>query len=379
LNREKREKRFTVSTKTEKDKGEWVRAIEKAIEGHNKSKFRVSGLLRVTVVEARNLLAKDWGILGFGGSSDPFAVLRIDNQQNNTITISKSLHPIWNSSFAYDISQQSGILFIVLYDEDKLKKDDFLGQAIVTLDNIPTNTDLDLWLPLFPRKEGESVRGRVHVKLNYNYTKEMDTSSNAIFGTPIEELVSRPEICISGVPKFFMNALQFLETYAMDEEGLFRLSGSVEVIKALRKDIDQGKEVDFQKFVKAPHNVTGLVKLFLREFPVPLLTFDSYDDFLDVVSMRDQNEKMNKLSSIIGSLPSSNKEILKVLLPFLGRVSQHSKQNMMTSQNLAIVFGPSFLRPKEETFQTMCNAIIINEVTALLIASWEQFLLNCLL
>jgi len=278
-----------------------------------------------------------------------------------------------------EISHQSGILFILLYDEDKLKRDDFLGQAIVTLDNLPSNANFDLWLPLFPRKEGEAVRGSLHVKISYNYSKDVSDTSNPIFGAPIEDLVSRPDACVDGVPKFIISALEYIQINALDEEGLFRISGSLETIKTMRNEIDKGIEMDFTKSATSPHNVTGLVKLFLREMPEPLLTFELYEEFLDVVGIENQLQKLEKLSSVIGLLPSAAKSILKLLLPFFAQVLQHTKQNKMSLQNLSIVFGPSFLRPKEETFQSMFDAVRINEVTSLLIANGDQFLMNCLL
>lgn len=47
---------------------------------------------------------------------------------------------------------------------------------------------------------------------------------------------------------------------------------------------------------------------------------------------------------------------------------------MMTVNNLAIVFGPPLLRPREETFETMYNIVSLNELTADLIENCDEIL-----
>ena len=41
-------------------------------------------------------------------------------------------------------------------------------------------------------------------------------------------------------------------------------------------------------------------------------------------------------------------ELLRCLLPFLMKVAGSSAENKMTTQNLAVVFGPTLLRTTEE-------------------------------
>jgi len=48
----------------------------------------------------------------------------------------------------------------------------------------------------------------------------------------------------------------------------------------IKKKVDAGKEVNWEEL--DDHLVTGTVKLFLRELPQPLLTFDLYPEFVAV-------------------------------------------------------------------------------------------------
>lgn len=57
-------------------------------------------ILTVRVIEARDLLAKD-----MNGLSDPYTILQIEGQRIQTKTIEKTLNPVWNESFTFDITE----------------------------------------------------------------------------------------------------------------------------------------------------------------------------------------------------------------------------------------------------------------------------------
>ena len=74
----------------------------------------VGGKVTVTVIQAERLLAKD-----SGGSSDPFAELMLGKQFKKTKVIDKTLNPVWNEAFDFDIAHADKSLSVVLYDNDK--------------------------------------------------------------------------------------------------------------------------------------------------------------------------------------------------------------------------------------------------------------------
>ena len=62
-------------------------------------------------------------------------------------------------------------------------------------------------------------------------------------------------------------------------EGIFRLSGSAVLIQEYKQKFDNGDDVSFEN-ESDPHAVAGLFKLYFRELPAPVMTWEHYDDFI---------------------------------------------------------------------------------------------------
>jgi hypothetical protein len=101
-----------------------------------------------------------------------------------------------------------------------------------------------------------------------------------MFGMPYDEIIRRDNPA-GGIPPFLSSALDFLETKGLDTQGIFRVSPPKSALDELKKKIDQGKPVDWN-IIDDVHTVTGTFKLFLRELPQPLLTFELYSEFVGV-------------------------------------------------------------------------------------------------
>ena len=93
----------------------------------------------VGIVSASGLSASDKG-----GTSDPYAKLRMDGHEYHTATIYKTVNPIWGQEFAWrgkKTSMLSEPLHIKVFDDDVLSRDDKLGE--INLDLNPLLDQLD--------------------------------------------------------------------------------------------------------------------------------------------------------------------------------------------------------------------------------------------
>eukprot|EP01117_Protostelium_nocturnum_P006295 TRINITY_DN2272_c0_g1_i1.p1 TRINITY_DN2272_c0_g1~~TRINITY_DN2272_c0_g1_i1.p1 ORF type:complete len:629 (-),score=112.89 TRINITY_DN2272_c0_g1_i1:28-1914(-) len=158
--------------------------------------------------------------------------------------------------------------------------------------------------------------------------------NTAIFKMPIQETVNRSAVTNPNVPEIVTKCIAYLDRRGFDEEGIFRISGSLQAIKSLRESFDRGEDVDIAS-VKDEHVVSGLLKLWFRELPDLIFARTDIDPYcLDV-------ENVETVRDMIYNLPLPNYTILGVLFGLLDKVRNHSEKNKMTIFNLAIVFSPT--------------------------------------
>lgn len=114
------------------------------------------------------------------------------------------------------------------------------------------------------------------------------------------------------------------------------------------------------------HVVCGVLKQYLRSLPEPLLTFELYDGLLAALN---STEECKEVKNVIASLPVPNSQLLAYLLSFLHQVSQHSKNNLMNSQNLGTIFGPVLLRNKSAA---VLDSTSVTDVITLMIETHDK-------
>eukprot|EP01103_Thecamoeba_quadrilineata_P006111 TRINITY_DN15836_c0_g1_i1.p1 TRINITY_DN15836_c0_g1~~TRINITY_DN15836_c0_g1_i1.p1 ORF type:complete len:417 (-),score=81.13 TRINITY_DN15836_c0_g1_i1:175-1425(-) len=144
----------------------------------------------------------------------------------------------------------------------------------------------------------------------------------------------------------------WLEKNGLNIEGIFRVSGSFSQILDIKKQLEKGEDVDLDLF--DGHTIAGALMQWLSELENPLLTHELYEDFLSTYDLNDEL-KVIKLSEIISRLPPGNRVIFKMLLDLLRKIHLNREKNKMPCSSLAIVFGPTLLRMKQNYNGTHSN------------------------
>ncbi|XP_027764171.1 extended synaptotagmin-1 [Empidonax traillii] len=124
-------------------------------------RFGTEHVLRIHLLEAENLIAKDNFFKGMvRGRSDPYAKVRVAGRVFRSRVIKEELNPRWNEVYEVIVDNIPGQdVEFDLFDKD-VDKDDFLGRCKVPLRRVLSSCIVDEWLPL------EEVKsGRLHVKL----------------------------------------------------------------------------------------------------------------------------------------------------------------------------------------------------------------------
>ena len=61
------------------------------------------------------------------------------------------------------------------------------------------------------------------------------------------------------------------------------MSGQTSEILELKDKFDNGDKIDFSRYVDV-NVVCGAVKLYLRELPIPVIAFDTYNEIMKATS-----------------------------------------------------------------------------------------------
>ncbi|EGC38074.1 hypothetical protein DICPUDRAFT_86690 [Dictyostelium purpureum] len=170
-------------------------------------------------------------------------------------------------------------------------------------------------------------------------------NQNKLFGIPLEAIMARPFEQGRPIPSFLQRIVDYLYDTAPLEEGIFRLSANQKTLDMGREEIETGVELDYNEM--DIHAVAGILKLWVRNLPEPLLTFKYFDTFVDIADLETKDEKYQMIKNVVEKLPNENKFSTYYLMKLLTKVSENSAGNKMTPNNISIVFATLLLRKKD--------------------------------
>ncbi|KAJ1824533.1 hypothetical protein LPJ60_000676 [Coemansia sp. RSA 2675] len=162
-----------------------------------------------------------------------------------------------------------------------------------------------------------------------------------VFGGSLDEIMADPELTNrhTGLPRVLEQIVGSIRALGGDStEGLFRVPGDTDVVSMARLQIEAGQP-DFSQ-IHDPNVPASLLKEWLRDLADPLIPESLYEMCMTTPG------GSQTVSSVLSMVPESSLHVIRYLLEFLAYLLQPSVQakTKMDSSNLALVFGPSFLR-----------------------------------
>jgi hypothetical protein len=133
----------------------------------------------------------------------------------------------------------------------------------------------------------------------------------------------------------------------MDVEGIYRKSGGASQVNQVRTGFEKSNEYDISDPDLDIHSVTSALKNYFRRLPIPLITFDIYDQFLEAgrkcfvlryirlvltlvgAEIEDPERKTKAMIGAINEIPRAHRDCLQFLVFHLSRVIQHSSENLV--------------------------------------------------
>ncbi|MFT7796203.1 rho GTPase-activating protein 26-like isoform X2 [Arapaima gigas] len=172
--------------------------------------------------------------------------------------------------------------------------------------------------------------------------------------------------------KKFIHAV---ETRGIDEQGLYRIAGvnsKMQKLLSLAMDPKTCADVELDNTEWEIKTITSALKHYLRMLPAPLMTYQFQRSFIQAAKLDSPEARILEIQNIVHRLPEKNRQMLELLMKHLANVANHHQQNLMTVANLGVVFGPTLLRPKEETVAAIMDIKFQNVVVEILIENHER-------
>ncbi|XP_075204494.1 rho GTPase-activating protein 19 [Anomaloglossus baeobatrachus] len=197
-------------------------------------------------------------------------------------------------------------------------------------------------------------------------------------------------LCTAPLTETFLLSLFFSVTSVSSDlrtEGLFRIPGNSNRLQILKDSLNSGVDIDVDSGEFHPNDVATLLKMFLGELPEPLLTHRHYHAHLKIADLMlfddkgnrtgapDKERQIEVLQLLFLLLPSSNRNLLKLLLDLLYQTAKKQDRNKMSAHNLALMFAPHIIWPKNVTANDLQEHIInlTNGVTFMIKHSQKLF------
>ncbi|KAM6455073.1 rho GTPase-activating protein 29 isoform 2-T3 [Liasis olivaceus] len=202
-----------------------------------------------------------------------------------------------------------------------------------------------------------------------------------------------------GIPFIIKKCTSEIESRALNVKGIYRVNGAKSRVEKLCQAFENGKDLVELSQLYA-HDISNVLKLYLRQLPEPLILFRLYNEFIglakesqnineefDMKQMSPKSKKRQsicielnrillKIKDLLKLLPAANYNTLQFLLGHLYRVSEQSHENKMSASNLGIIFGPTLIRPRQ-TDATLSLSSLVDypyqaRVVELLITHYEK-------
>lgn len=188
-----------------------------------------------------------------------------------------------------------------------------------------------------------------------------------VFGCNLANLCERDR---SSVPRFVRECILEIERRDMTADGLYRASGNLSQVQKVRCHVNQD-DYTVLAVEEDIHVLTGALKMFFRHMKEPLFPYNLFNKVLRAVGQPTRASKLAAFRDLLSELPRQNYDTLRYLLRHLLRVTEHSDQNRMHVQNLAIVFGPTLLSSGEEPRNLALDMMQQNQIIEFLLLEYS--------
>ncbi|XP_067433638.1 rho GTPase-activating protein 29-like isoform X2 [Thunnus thynnus] len=193
------------------------------------------------------------------------------------------------------------------------------------------------------------------------------------------------------IPFIIRKCTSEIENRALNIKGIYRVNGAKSRVEKLCQAFENGKDlVELSELY--PHDISNVLKLYLRQLPEPLILFRYYNDFIGLAKESQSiileeleafrlsptpvtpaqvsvelNRVLFKIKDLLRQLPPAHYKTLQFLIEHLHRVTEQSEENKMTASNLGIIFGPTLIKPRQADAEVSLSSLVDYPYQALIV------------
>ncbi|MED6286096.1 hypothetical protein CHARACLAT_002415 [Characodon lateralis] len=196
--------------------------------------------------------------------------------------------------------------------------------------------------------------------------------------------------CADGIPFIIKKCTAEIESRALNIKGIYRVNGAKSRVEKLCQAFENGKDlVELSEL--SPHDISNVLKLYLRQLPEPLIQYRFYNDLIGLAKecqrviaeeadkplSAQKGEKgvpsvqmsriILRIKDLLCQLPTANYRSLRHLIAHLNRVSKQADENKMTTSNLGIIFGPTLVKPRQIDAEVSLSSLVDYPCQALMV------------
>ncbi|XP_007885317.2 rho GTPase-activating protein 29 [Callorhinchus milii] len=182
-----------------------------------------------------------------------------------------------------------------------------------------------------------------------------------------------------GIPFIIKKCTSEIESRALNIKGIYRVNGAKSRVEKLCQAFENGKDLVELSDLYA-HDISNVLKLYLRQLPEPLISFRLYNEFIGLAKEShnisdEDNGKLNspnsekrwltnvvrivfRVKDLLRQLPRINYKTLQYLIDHLHKVAEQAEENKMSASNLGIIFGPTLLRPRQTDATVSLSSLV---------------------
>ena len=200
--------------------------------------------------------------------------------------------------------------------------------------------------------ERNSIKERLMKGLSQLFTKNpfarSRSNESSVFGTSLIDHQS-------DVPEFVKKCIECIDNHKIKTD-IYGKTASPSKIQSLKTEIEKGNLTILSK-TSDVHTLTGLLTLFFRELPEPVIPWHVITELLHALTEEDEGSKIVQISKSLSLMPFPHQETLTFLIQHLNRVVQNDENvsdfKNVAFMNLALIFAPNLMKPPKELQLTM--------------------------